>query len=82
MPVEEVISKARLGNADPKLVHEEYIHLLDRMKKVDSLSGAEKKEARKNLEKIRKAQKFCTGCGSTLREGIKFCTKCGKTIKR
>ncbi len=84
MPVEEVISKAKLENCDPELVDEEYVQLLERMKKVEELSGAEKKEAKKILEEpIRHlAQKFCTGCGAQLREGVKFCTRCGRTVKR
>ena len=79
-----MISKAKLGNADPELVHEEYIQLLEKMNKVKKLSGAEKKEAKKILEKpIRHlSQRFCTGCGAPLREGAKFCTKCGRTVKK
>ena len=84
LPVKEIISKARLENADPEIVHEEYIHLLDRMKKVKTLSGTEKKEAQKILEKPQRnlAQRFCTGCGATIRESSKFCTKCGRTVKK
>lgn len=84
LPIESIISKAGLRNLDPELVHEEYIQLLERMKRVKELSGAEKKEEEKILEKpIRHlAQRFCTGCGLPLREGAKFCTKCGRTVKR
>lgn len=83
-PVETIISKAKLGREDPELVHEEYIRLLEKMKQVKQLSGTEKKEAKKVLEKpIRQlSQRFCTGCGSPLREGAKFCTKCGRHVKR
>ncbi|MBM3199500.1 hypothetical protein FJZ53_01095 [Candidatus Woesearchaeota archaeon] len=87
LPIEEVIAKAKLDNINPEMVHEEYIQLLERMKKVEDLSGAEKREAKKevNVEmQVLKhlAQRFCTGCGSQLREGSKFCTKCGKQTKR
>ncbi len=84
LPVEEVISKAKLENADPELVDEEYVQLLERMKKVKDLSGTEKKEEERILEKpiMHLAQKFCTGCGAQLREGSKFCTRCGRTVKK
>ncbi|MDP2906660.1 MAG: hypothetical protein Q8O03_01855 [Nanoarchaeota archaeon] len=84
LPVEDIISKAKLENADPELVDEEYIELLERMKKVGELSGAERKVEEKILEKplMHLAQKFCTGCGAQLREGSKFCTRCGRTVKR
>lgn len=83
-PVEDIISKAKLESLDPELVDEEYIQLLERMKRVKELSGAERKEEEKILEKpiMYLAQKFCTGCGAQLREGTKFCTRCGKTAKR
>ncbi|MBU4502698.1 MAG: hypothetical protein KKA79_08930 [Nanoarchaeota archaeon] len=84
LPIEKVISKARLDNADPDLVHEEYIELLDKMRKVNELSGDKKEEAKKILKEPIKhlAQRFCTGCGSPLREGTKFCTKCGRHTKK
>ncbi len=84
LPIEKVISKARLQNADPEKVHEEYIEMLERMRKVRSLSGAKKKEAEKILKKpIRQlAQRFCTGCGAPLRDGAKFCTKCGRAVRK
>lgn len=83
-PVEKIISKARLESSDPELVHEEYIQLLERMRKVKELSGAEKKEEEEILKKPIKhlAQRFCTGCGTSLREGTKFCTKCGRAVKK
>ena len=84
LPVEKVITKAGLQRADAELVHEEYIELLDRMKKVKDLSGAEKKKAQKVLQEPIKhlSHRFCTGCGIRLREGVKFCTKCGRPVKK
>lgn len=82
--IDDVISKLKLKDVDPSLIHEEYIELLERMKKTKEAFGEEKKEAEKILEKpIRQlAQRFCTGCGARQKEGSKFCTKCGRPVKK
>jgi len=80
IPVEKVISKAKLHRADPELVHEEYIQMLEKMKQVAAMGVKTSKKAVDAVKVM--LQRFCTGCGAQLREGAKFCTKCGRHLKK